>query len=190
MGDFVGVQFGEEYNQQQANTLVDILERTFSNISTVFARAKRALYQQYSNTTPVGNINAGVDTLITYTLPANILARDGYNLEIKAWGTFAANGNNKQLKLLFGGATLYDTGIVAVNNGTWMINATIVRTGTATQQAITTITSNNATVANSVTYSVPSETLSGTITIKCTGEATTTNDIVQNGFLLKVIPQE
>lgn len=190
MGDFVGVQFGSDYDQQQANTLVDILERTFSNISTVFARAKRAAYQSYSNTTPVGNINAGVDTLITYTLPANVLALDGYSLELKAWGTFAANGNNKELKMLFGSAVLYDTGVVAVNDGTWMLNATIVRTGAATQQAITTMTSSNATVANSVTYLVPTETLSGTIVIKCTGEAIATNDIIQKGFLLKIIPQE
>ncbi len=190
MGDFVGVQFGETYNQQQANTLVDILEHTFSNISTVFARSKRALYQQYSNTTPVGNVTTGIDTLISYTLPANVLALDGYNLEIKAWGTFAANANNKELILLFGSAVLYDTGVVAVNNGTWLLTATITRTGAATQQAITTMTSSNSTVVNSVTYVVPTESLSGTIIIKCTGEAIATNDIVQNGFLLKVIPQE
>ena len=189
MGDFIGVQFGDTYDKKQANTLVDILENTFSNISTVFARAKRATYQLKANTTPVGNVLVGEDTLITYTVPANTLALDGYNLEITAWGTYAATANAKTLKMYFGSTVLYDTGSIVANTGTWKLSAIVTRTGAATQQAITTITSSNVAVVNSVTYMVPTETLSATIVVKCTGTGVATNDIVQNGLLIKVIPQ-
>lgn len=190
MGDFIGVQFGEQYNQRQANTLVDILEQKLANISTVFARAKRAAYQLFSSITPVGNVGVGEDTLITYTIPANTLAKDGYNFSVTAWGTFGATANNKTIKMYFGSSVLYDTGAIAANGGSWQIISTITRTGAATQQAITSIISSNILVVNSVSYVVPTETLSGTIIIKCTGTGTANNDIVQNGFLIKVVPQE
>lgn len=190
MPDLVLVQFGDKYDQRQINNMVDILERKFSNISTVIFQAKQAVYQLHSNTSPVGNVGGGEDTLITYTVPANVLAKDGYNLEVKAWGTFGGTANNKTIRMYFGSSVLYDTGAHAANGGSWEISSTIIRTGTATQQAITFIISSNTSIVNSVTYIVPTETLSGSIVIKCTGTGTANNDIVQNGFLLKVIPQE
>ena len=190
MGDIRLPQFGDEYDRSKMGSMVDTLENALSRISTVFAFTKKGAYQLTSNTTPVGNVTVGVDTLMTYSLQPNVLAKDGYNISIKAWGTFAANANSKQLKLLFGAAVLYDTTALVVNNGTWVIESSVVRTGTATQQAVTFIISSNTTVVNSVTYIVPTETLSGTIVIKCTGEAVATNDIVQKGLLIKVFPQE
>lgn len=190
MGDLRLPQFDNEYNRNKMGAMVDTLENTFTNISKFFARATKAAYQLISNTTPVGNVGAGEDDLISYTLQPNVLAKDGYNIEIKAWGTFAANGNNKTVKLKFGSAVLYDTTALAANNGSWMITGVVTRTGAATQQAITSMMSSNATVGNSVTYIVPTETLSATIIIKCTGTATANDDIIQKGLLVKVYPQE
>lgn len=190
MGDLRLPQFGTEYDQNKMGAMVDTLENRFANISTIIANAKRAVYQLASNTTPVGNINGGEDNLITYTMQPNVLAKDGYNVEIKAWGTFAANANNKTIKLKFGSATLYDTGAVAANDGSWEITATVTRTGTAAEQSIASIISSNALIISSTTYSVPTVSLSATVIIKCTGEGTATNDVIQKGLLIKVVPQE
>lgn len=190
MGDLRLPQFGDNYDRNKMGSMIDTLENTFANISKVFAFTKKGAYQLTSSTTPVGNVGAGEDTLITYTVQPSILAKDGYNIGIKAWGTFAANANSKRLRLYFGSTVLYDTTALVVNNGTWVIESTVVRTGAATQQAISFIISSNTTVVNSVTYIVPTVTLSATIVIKCTGLGVADNDIVQNGLLIKVFPQE
>jgi len=137
------------------------------------------------NTTAVGNVNTGEDDLITYSVPAGTLAADGDSLEISAWGTFAANANNKTIKIKFGATTILDTGAVAANSGNWVIRATVVRTGAATQQCFATLVTDNATLTDIAKYTTAAETLANAITLKCTGEATTTNDIIQKG--MKVI---
>lgn len=137
------------------------------------------------DTTGVGNVGSGEDDLISYSIPANTVSSDGQSLEITAFGTMAANGNNKTLKLYIGSTTLYDSGALAVNNGNWCINSTIIRTGSSSQKCITTLISNNSTLPHSSTYISGTEDFTGAITLKCTGEATNDDDIVQEGLLLK-----
>lgn len=190
MGDLRLPQFSDLYDRNKMGAMVDTLENTFANISKVFAFTRKGAYQLSASTTQVGNIGGGADDLISYSLAANTLAKDGYNIEIKAWGTYAANANNKTVILYFGGTAIYTTGVIAANDGVWVIDATVTRTGAATQQSIATMISSNTSVVDSATYTVPTETLSATIVIKCTGTATADNDIIQKGLLIKLVPQE
>lgn len=137
------------------------------------------------NTTAVGNVGGGEDDLITYSVPAATLSSDGDSLEISAWGTFAANGNNKTIKIKFGGTTILDTGAVAANSGSWVIRATVVRTSATTQQCFATLVTDNSTLTDIAKYTTAAETLANAITLKCTGTATSDNDIIQKG--MKVI---
>lgn len=95
-----------------------------------------------------GNINvqfsaAGVgnaadttdDTLFTYTLPANSLDAINRTLLITAAGKLAANGNNKQIKLWFGGTAIVVTGVVTGNAVGWLLSAQVVKTGANAQLA-------------------------------------------------------
>ena len=68
-----------------------------------------------TDVTAVGNISTGVDTLISYSLPTNTLLNVGDVLEITAYGTQAANANNKTIKLVFGTTELFTTGAVGSN---------------------------------------------------------------------------
>jgi hypothetical protein len=135
------------------------------------------------DTTPVGNIGTGEDTLITYTMDANTLNVNGNYLEILAWGITAANANNKRIKLKVGSTILLDTGSVAANNASWFLNVRFIRTSGSSEQAIASILSNAFT--NSSTYTDVSEDLTTNLDIFCTGEATTDDDIVQKGLLIK-----
>lgn len=72
------------------------------------------------------------EVLQTYSLPANSLAALNDGVRIRAWGSFAANGNNKTVKLYFG-ASVISTGVVATNNKNWTIELTVLRTAAATQ---------------------------------------------------------
>lgn len=190
MGDLVLVQAPQTYDRSTYARMIDILENTFNNISTVFAQVKKSAYQLFASTTPVGNIGGGEDTLITYTMQPNILGKDGYNVEIKAWGTFGATANNKEVKLYFGGTVIYSTGTHAVNDGTWLIDATVVRSGPSTEQSIASAISSNTAVANSVTYTVVTESLSANVIIKCTGDGVVDDDIIQQGMIIRVFPKE
>lgn len=137
------------------------------------------------NTTQVGNIGTGEDDLITYSLPANSLPRDGAYIEFETAGTFAANANNKQVKIYFGATVIFATGAQAFNAGAWTAKCTVIRTGATTQKASVQFASSNSLLTSSAAYTTPAETLSSAVTIKCTGEATANDDIVQQLFTCK-----
>ena len=135
------------------------------------------------NTTAVGNVGAGEDDLITYSLPANRLSANGKGVLIRVWGTTANNANTKTLKLYFGSAVLLSFALVASIAGTWVIDATVVRSGSNTQEAVADLVSVGVAGAavTAVTVSSPTQTDSNANTIKCTATATTDNDVIQKG---------
>lgn len=139
------------------------------------------------DTTAVGNVGSGEDTLITHNLPST-LDNAGESIEITAFGEFAANANNKTVKLYFGSTVIFTTGAIASNNTDWRIDATILRTGAATQISIASFSGDTVLVTSTATSTAVTETLSGALTIKCTGEATTTNDIIQRGLIVRYYP--
>ena len=141
-----------------------------------------------STVTEVGNVGTGEDTLITYSLPAFTLQKAGDAVRITAWGTYASNVNTKRVKMHFGGTATADTTALAINGGSWRIVCEVFRDTATTQKAIAEIITNNALLVATSNSTAPGETLSGAVTIKCTGEATSNNDIVQEGMLIEYLP--
>lgn len=149
-----------------------------------------ALWRSVSNgvtnvdTTTVGNVGSGVDDLISEVVPAGTLAANGQALRIIAAGKFKAGMNNKEVRLLFGATELVSSGVVAVSDGSWMIDAVVVRTGATSQKAVARIScSDPATLPTLSAYTEPGETTGGAITVKLTGEGTA-NDDIEAEFLL------
>ena len=140
------------------------------------------------DTTSAANSGVGATDLIDYTLSAKSLNTTGDVLEIEAWGDYAANANNKTVTLDFGGQTILTTGAIAANDGDWRIKAKIIRTGAATQEIIAEIISSNSSVADSVTRTAGTQTLSNDLTIKCTATGGATNDITQYALLINLYP--
>jgi len=140
------------------------------------------------NTTSAGNVGVGEYDLITYTLAANNLTNNGDVLEIEAWGIYAANANNKTVKLAFGSQTILTTGVIAANDGTWSIKAKIIRKTETTQEIVTEILSSNSSVIDSATRTAGTQTLTSNITIKCTGTGVSDNDIVQYALKINLTP--
>lgn len=140
------------------------------------------------NSTPVGNVGTGEDDLQTQSLPGGALSETGDRVEIVAFGTTAPNGNNKTIKLYFGSTVLFSTGAVALNGVDWMIRATVIRTGAATQVTCAGFFGDTVLVPQTATTSGATETLSGAVTIKTTGEATSNDDILSQGLIVDVFP--
>jgi len=140
-----------------------------------------------TNSTAVGNVTTGEDDLMTFTFPADAFSADGQGVELHAWGTGANNANTKTLKVYFGSEM--ESGTLLANNGiqNWEITARILRTGASTQDYM-------AIVSRPAASGVPvefrthngtlTETETGAITIRVTGEGTSTNDIVQHGMVI------
>ncbi len=146
------------------------------------------------NTTPVGNIGAGTDDLISYSLSANMLKNDGDYLEVEGWGIFAANSNNKTVTVNFGSQIIYTTDANAANDGTWSFKAKIVRLTSSTQEIVVEFLSNNTTLQDDPNYPVirtaGTQNLTTILNIKCTGTGTSTNDIIQKMQIIKLSPND
>lgn len=128
----------------------------------------------YVDTTAVATgADTNETTLMSYTLPANTLTASGEGLRILAWGITAANGNNKTIKAYFGAGLSSNRGVLALNNGAWCIDCTIVRTSEDNQDSIANSTFGVAGAdvsASEVRFSAITETESAGILIKITGE--------------------
>jgi len=164
--------------QSQTQTLntTEVILRTLSGTSTSYARVGGTINV---NTTAVGNVGAGEDDLITYTIPANTLSTNGDRIQFQMAGTFAANANTKRVRIKFGATTLLDTTALIFNGADWSAEGVVVRTGATTQKAFCAFRSGSAVLTSTSDYTTPAETLSGTVVLKATGEATSNNDIVE-----------
>ena len=152
-----------------------------------------------------GNINrqtslAGVgnaadtteDVLFTYSLPANSLSVSGKGLEIKAFGTFAANGDAKRAQISFGSTVVADTGATNANGGGWMLEAMVFKTGAVGSN--TQISQGQSAIGSThggcTTVGTPTESESGAITVKVTGASTGSgqaNDVLCNFFSINAM---
>lgn len=143
-----------------------------------------ALSKQFS-ATGIGNAaDLTDDTLFTYSLPANSLDVTGREIVVEAFGKFAANGNNKTVKLFFGTTMVFSSGVVTTNNLGWIARMTLTKTGASTQIGIG-FGAGGTTVWSVALPMAGTETDTGAITIKVTGASPTTGaaaDVVGNAF--------
>jgi hypothetical protein len=125
---------------------------------------------------------------MTYSVPAGTLGVNGDYIEFTMSFDLAANANTKQVKVKFGATTIYASGAQAQNDGVITITGQIIRTGAATQRITYSVTSNATLFPDYADYVTAGETLSGAVTLKATGEATSNDDIIQKINLVKFLP--
>lgn len=150
--------------------------RRLAGTSTGFAVVGGTLFNSITTT---GNVTTAETDLFTTSIAANTLATNSDTVEFYSAGTFAATANNKRVRIYFGATAILDTtALVVTTASNWSITGRLIRTGAATQKAIVTFVSSDTTVTGIVNYTTPAETLSGAVTLRVTGQATATNDIV------------
>lgn len=141
------------------------------------------------NTTAVGNVTTGEDDLITFTIPANTLNNNGDQVEFDMAGVFAATANNKRVRVYIDNTLLFDTtDLTTTTAEDWSIKGIIIKTGTGTQKCIVQWLSTEATLLSSVDYSTVAEDETAALVLKATGEATATDDILQEVLIVKWNP--
>lgn len=136
------------------------------------------------NRTVTGNVGVGEDNLISATVDANTLQTDLMSVRIKAWGSTAANANNKTVKLYWGPSVIATTGALASNAKDWVLEAIVLRVSATVAEAASSGQFNGA-IVQADYQAIGGQDFTADITVKCTGEATSDNDIVQNGLLIE-----
>lgn len=144
------------------------------------------------NTTQAGNILTGEDDLASFSVPANALAVNGQSIWFEAAGKCANNANAKTVRVRFGTAgvnLILEVAHITLNAVMhWVARGRIIRTGAATQKAYVVFTMFGEGLTGhggetTVTTTLD-QTLSGAVTLKVQGEATATNDIQIESFIV------
>lgn len=148
---------------------------------------------------PIGQIYAGVtstgttavtteEVLQTFALPANSLTANTYankrrGVRVRAWGTTAANANNKTMKLYFG-ASVITTPTAATNNKNWYLELLVYRNAAGTQVVLGSGQVDTTVVTPYFAAGTDDDTTA--LTIKCAGTNGTAsaNDIVCKAMIV------
>lgn len=143
-------------------------------------------------TTVVGTVGTGEDTLFSYTMPGGTLATDGDMLEVQYWVSFSAETNTTTAgRYYFGTEQLGFSGPDDANyNGRAQVKFTIARvssTSVVVAYAATVKNDDTEAVTFASTATTVTQTLSGNIDIKLTGEVTevggtAVNDQIEGRF--------
>jgi len=137
------------------------------------------------NLTPIANsATANSAVMMSYSLPANSFNATGQQVYIEAWGTFAANAQNKQLWITVGGMT-FASGSSTGNGSTWVMRGRVYRSGASAQvaQFEGQIGASAVAMASSTDTSV--ETSAITISLKALSGSASGTDITQNGLKIQ-----
>ncbi len=139
------------------------------------------------SSTAVGNTTTGEDVLIPYTLVGTVLRPVGSMVRIRAWGSTANNINAKTLKLYWGTAVILTTSLATSIASNWVVDATIINTGSNTQDVMAElrqIVAAGASVGD-IEIGTAVQDDGNPNVIQLTGEATDTDDIVQEGLFIE-----
>lgn len=138
----------------------------------------------------IGNgADATDDTLFTKSLLANALVANGDGIRVRMCGVTAANGQNKRVKVFFGGTAVVDSGVITSNAKNWWAEVVIRRTGAGAQIAFGSFGVDG--VADVVTKTTPAEDETGAVTVKGTGSSPTTgaaNDVKGHDWQVEALP--
>lgn len=139
-----------------------------------------------SDTSARQNVGTGEDNLISYSLEKNILNNVGDVLEFRTFGSFANNANSKTLKVYLGSTVVLSlTATTAFQNVQWIVDTSVIRTSATTQFVVCDFSCFGVTFT---AFTNASEDFTTATTIKCTGEAVSTGDIIQYGLIVKFFP--
>lgn len=133
----------------------------------------------------VSNSGSANTDLVDYTFEKRQLINDKDCLFYSLKGIYAANANSKKIVLKFGSQTIFDTTALAVNDGTWIFEVEVIRTGASSQDIFVKAFYNN--LAKTL-YTAGTQDLADNIEIKLTATGSSDGDIESKGFCFNLNP--
>lgn len=117
------------------------------------------------SSTTSGTVQNTEYTLNSLVLPASAFNANTRGIHVRAWGTTAANANAKDLKIYVGSVAVATVTGSTANGKDYVIDLTVVRTGSNTQSGVATIQIDTATSPTLGVSTAIAQTDSSTITI-------------------------
>jgi hypothetical protein len=141
-----------------------------------------ALMQVWADATQIQNSTTSETDLISATIPSRYSDSVGDMNQIEAFGTTAANLNNKTFKVYLGGVAIVDFGAIPANNEDWKISVTIHRGfGGSGQQKVVAVLQGGLLIGTRVKTSQTSPTATAALVFKLTATGSATGDITMLG---------
>ena len=136
----------------------------------------------YLTALAAGNVGTGLDLLGSCAIPEGLLDRDGDGVQVVVAVSFAANDNQKRLRLQFAGTTVWETDAAAqdIDSGQIVARLDIVRTASGAQLVVGTVmatTTGTFTVGSQAVYVTTADAGNGGL-FTVQGEGTADNDVV------------
>jgi len=127
----------------------------------------------------IGNITTGEDNLNTHLIPAYTLNWGDETVVAEWHGTKANNANTKTLKLYIGTTLVATKVLTASVAASWLARLTITSKGVSTQRCVAEFYDGGVATAPYEGATLDTtEVSTASITVKATGEATSTDDII------------
>jgi len=140
------------------------------------------LCQVWAAANQIQNTTTTETDLISATIPARYSFVGNETNYIEAFGTTAANNNNKTIAVYLAGTKIIDFGAIAANNESWKLNVTLHRgSGGSGQQKVVAVLVGGSTIGTIVKTSQTTPTDTSSMVFKVTGTATDTGDITMLG---------
>lgn len=159
-------------------------ETVYAEVSDLLAKFNaeykphRTLFDHY-----IDRNNTGTDETDFYsdTISAGQLSADGDAVSFVYAGNFAANGNNKQVRVYFGGTVIMDSTALAANGSAWKVTGTIIRDSSTSVRTESYIIVSGV---GTIQYygNLTGLTLSNAQILKITGQSDTAGDDVTVGM--------
>lgn len=143
----------------------------------------------FTSLTQGANVNTSETDLHSFSIPAGHFSVTKKAIRYKGYGSFAANGNTKTVKAKFGasGSVTLNPTTTAPNGERFEFEITIYRTGTDTQKAAVKMLL-SSTGIELMSYVSFTETESGALTLKITGQSgTASSDILLDASTIEFL---
>jgi hypothetical protein len=165
--------------------LDNICYRYFDNrrgATKIGSLSNDALMQVWAVANQIQNTTTAETDLLSYSIPSRYSNSVDDTNYMEAFGTTAANANNKTIKVYLGGTAIIDFGAIAANNESWKLSVTIHRgSGGGGQQKVVAVLQGGTAIGTIVKTSETSPTATAAIAAKITGTGTATGDIIMLG---------
>jgi hypothetical protein len=98
-----------------------------AELDNIIAWAKLSPRVIKVDTSVVGTITTGLDSMHSFSLPANSLAATNDWVRFRYAGNLAANDNQKRLQITFDAQVLENTGLIDIDQGWFKVDGTYTR---------------------------------------------------------------
>lgn len=176
-------------------TINDVRNFTLNDAGSGLFAGKSIRWLKRGEATVTSTATTPEQTLMTFTVPAGLLAANFDILVFEMCFTFATNANTKQIRIKFGATTIMDSTAIAHNALRACVRGYVKRQTATTQQsyALAVESANNqawsGTITGSEASATPGETLSGAVTFQVTVQQSAASaDTIMDSFLIGYLP--